>query len=206
MDHGFGFPCVSGNPELTVSVPVFSSDAMVGSPLGEHSFDGRTNWEPLEYRSLVLSPEDSNSTVPRMFCGSHLAAAPRGMAGGLSRETAPGRASSTVPNIGGEATGGLGIHRDRLQTARITPSMATIITLMRTKEGRLELIATGCVPLETPTAWTCTVVEEVVGDDSVQSSPGSESITTRRFTCKWQDETLGVTELLNGAWSSVPQR
>jgi hypothetical protein len=36
--------------------------------------------------------------------------------------------------------------------------------------------------------------------------PGSKPITTRRFAWKWQDETPGVTELLNGAWSSVPQR
>lgn len=52
-----------GNPELTVRVPVFSSEAMVGSPLGEYSFDGRTYWEPLEYRNFVPLPEDSNSTV-----------------------------------------------------------------------------------------------------------------------------------------------
>jgi len=35
---------------------------------------------------------------------------------------------------------------------------------------------------------------------------GSNPLTTRRFAWKWQDETPGVTELLNGAWSSVPQR
>ena len=58
--------------------------------------------------------------------------------------------------------------------------------------------------------------ERVLGDneskvflalqETLQNWPGSKPITTRRFTCKWQDETLGVTELLNGAWSSVPQR
>jgi hypothetical protein len=42
--------------------------------------------------------------------------------------------------------------------------------------------------------------------ETLQNWPGSKPITTRRFTRKWQDETLGVTELLNGAWSSVPQR
>ena len=42
--------------------------------------------------------------------------------------------------------------------------------------------------------------------ETFRNLPGSKSITTRRFTCKWQDETPGVTELLNGACSSVPQR
>jgi hypothetical protein len=42
--------------------------------------------------------------------------------------------------------------------------------------------------------------------ETLQNWAGSKPITTRRFTHKWQDETPGVTELLNGAWSSVPQR
>ena len=42
--------------------------------------------------------------------------------------------------------------------------------------------------------------------ETLQNWPGSKPITTRRFTRKWQDEAPGVTELLNGAWSSVPQR
>jgi hypothetical protein len=42
--------------------------------------------------------------------------------------------------------------------------------------------------------------------ETLQNWPGSKPITTCRFTRKWQDETPGVTELLNGAWSSVPQR
>ena len=42
--------------------------------------------------------------------------------------------------------------------------------------------------------------------ETLQNWPGSKPIATRRFTRKWQDETPGVTELLNGAWSSVPQR
>ena len=35
--------------------------------------------------------------------------------------------------------------------------------------------------------------------ETLQNWPGSKPITTRRFTRKWQDETPGVTELLNGA-------
>jgi hypothetical protein len=42
--------------------------------------------------------------------------------------------------------------------------------------------------------------------ETLQNWPGSKSMTTCRFTRKWRDETPGVTELLNGAWSSVPQR
>jgi hypothetical protein len=42
--------------------------------------------------------------------------------------------------------------------------------------------------------------------ETFQNWPGSKPITTRRFTCKWQDETRGVTQLVNGAWSSVSQR
>jgi hypothetical protein len=42
--------------------------------------------------------------------------------------------------------------------------------------------------------------------ETLQNWPGSKPITTCRFTRKWQDETPGVTELLNGAWSSVSQR
>ena len=42
--------------------------------------------------------------------------------------------------------------------------------------------------------------------ETLQNWPGSKPITTRRFTRKWQDEAPGVTELLNGAWSSVSQR
>ena len=42
--------------------------------------------------------------------------------------------------------------------------------------------------------------------ETLQNWPGSKPITTRRFTCKWQDETRGVTQLVNGAWSSVSQR
>jgi hypothetical protein len=41
--------------------------------------------------------------------------------------------------------------------------------------------------------------------ETLQNWPGSKPITTCRFTRKWQDEAPGVTELLNGAWSSVPQ-
>ena len=42
--------------------------------------------------------------------------------------------------------------------------------------------------------------------ETLHNWPGSKPITTRRFTCKWQDETRGVTQLVNGAWSSVSQR
>jgi len=42
--------------------------------------------------------------------------------------------------------------------------------------------------------------------ETLQNRPGSNPITTRRFACKWQDETRGVTQLVNGAWSSVSQR
>jgi hypothetical protein len=42
--------------------------------------------------------------------------------------------------------------------------------------------------------------------ETFQNWPGSKPITTCRFTCKWQDETRGVTQLVNGAWSSVSQR
>ena len=42
--------------------------------------------------------------------------------------------------------------------------------------------------------------------ETFSNPPGSNPITTRRFTCKWQDETPGVTQLVNGAWSSVSQR
>jgi len=42
--------------------------------------------------------------------------------------------------------------------------------------------------------------------ETLQNWPGSKPITTRRFTRKWQDEAPGVTQLVNGAWSSVSQR
>ena len=41
-------------------------------------------------------------------------------------------------------------------------------------------------------------------EETLHSRPGSKLITTRRLTNRWQHETLGVTQLLNGAWSSVP--
>jgi len=44
----------------------------------------------------------------------------------------------------------------------------------------------------------------LVLEETLQSRPGSKLITTRRFTNRWQHETTGVTQLLNGAWSSVP--
>jgi hypothetical protein len=41
--------------------------------------------------------------------------------------------------------------------------------------------------------------------ETFSNRPGSHSLTTRRFTRKWQEETPGVTQLVNGAWSSVSQ-
>jgi len=41
--------------------------------------------------------------------------------------------------------------------------------------------------------------------ETFSTPPGSNPLTTRRFTCKWQDETPGVTQLVNGARSSVSQ-
>jgi hypothetical protein len=42
--------------------------------------------------------------------------------------------------------------------------------------------------------------------ETFSNPPGSNTLTTRRFTHKWQDETPGVTQFVNGAWSSVCQR
>jgi hypothetical protein len=39
--------------------------------------------------------------------------------------------------------------------------------------------------------------------ETLQSQPGSKGLTTRRFKRKWQHKTPGVTQLLNGARSSV---
>ena len=44
----------------------------------------------------------------------------------------------------------------------------------------------------------------LVLQETLQRPVGSKLITTRRFTSKWQREIPGVTQLLNGAWSSVP--
>jgi hypothetical protein len=43
-------------------------------------------------------------------------------------------------------------------------------------------------------------------NETLQSQPGSNLLATRVVSLVWQDETLGITTLLNGAWSSVPQR
>lgn len=39
--------------------------------------------------------------------------------------------------------------------------------------------------------------------ETLQGRAGSNLITTRRFTNQWQQQTLGVTQLLNEAWSRV---
>ena len=53
----------------------------------------------------------------------------------------------------------------------------------------------------------CKVFKYLLGlRETLQDRPGSNLLTTRRFTHKWQDDIPGVTELLGGGWSSVSQR
>src|SRR5580698_4895554 len=65
----------------------------------------------------------------------------------------------------------------------------------------------GNAPKPHPVAgFGCKVFKYLLGPhETLQERPGSNLLTTRRFTL-WQNDTLGITTLLNGAWSSVPQR